>query len=85
MYNILREYKQTHALHSPTVYHRQRAILDYIDNETKSRLRRLVHSFFERNEPPTLNTILAAVGEDEEIPHLKRSTLRNVLKEIGFK
>lgn len=66
------------------MYYRQRGILDSIDDETKSALRRLIHSFFERNEPPTLDKILAAVNEAEHLQQFKRTTLRALIKEIGF-
>ncbi|XP_031348102.1 uncharacterized protein LOC116176364 [Photinus pyralis] len=75
VYKILREYTEVHELHSPNKYYRPRAILDNIDSGTKSILRRLLHSFFERNEPPTLSKVLAVLHEDEDLPHLKRTTL----------
>ncbi|XP_031334183.1 uncharacterized protein LOC116164184 [Photinus pyralis] len=61
VYKILREYTEVHELHSPKKYYRPRAILDNIDSGTKSILRRLLHSFFERNEPPTLSKVLAVL------------------------
>lgn len=83
--NILREHQQTHEFHPPKEYHRQRTILDNIDDATKSAVRRLIHSFFERNEPPTLNKMLAALPENENLPQFKRSTLRTLIREIGFR
>ncbi|XP_031341631.1 uncharacterized protein LOC116181943 isoform X1 [Photinus pyralis] len=85
VYKILREYTEVHELHSPKKYYRPRAILDNIDSGTKSILRRLLHSFFERNEPPTLSKVLAVLHEDEDLPHLKRTTLWKLIKEIGFR
>ncbi|XP_031338164.1 uncharacterized protein LOC116167067 [Photinus pyralis] len=85
VYKILREYTEEHELHSPKKYYRPRAILDNIDSGTKSILRRLLHSFFERNEPPTLSKVLAVLHEDEDLPHLKRTTLWKLIKEIGFR
>ncbi|XP_031342522.1 uncharacterized protein LOC116170342 isoform X1 [Photinus pyralis] len=85
VYKILREYTEVHELHSPKKYYRPRAILDNIDSGTKSILRRLLHSFFERNEPPTLSKVLAVLHEDEDLPNLKRTTLWKLIKEIGFR
>lgn len=85
VFKILREYQETHELQPPKVYHRPRAILDNIDDETKTAVRRLIHSFFERNEPPTVDKILAAVHENEYLPQFKRTTLRTLMKEIGFR
>lgn len=83
--NILREHKENHEFQAPNVYHRPRAILDNIDDETKSAVRSLIHSFFERNEPPTLNKMLAAVHENEHLPQFKRTTFSKLIKEIGFR
>lgn len=85
VFKILHEYKETHVLEEPKVYHRQRAILDNIDDKTKSDVRCLIHSFFERNEPPTLDKMLAAVHENENLPQFKRTTLSILIKEIGFR
>lgn len=85
VFKILREYQETHEFQAPNVYHRPRAILDNIDDETKSAVRRLIHSFFERNEPPTLDKMLAAVHENEYLPQFKRSTFSKLIKEIGFR
>lgn len=85
VFKILQEYQETRVLQAPKVYHRQRAILDNIDDKTKSDVRCLIHSFFERNEPPTLDKMIAAVHENEYLPHFKRTTLSNLIKEIGFR
>ena len=85
VFKILREYKETHELHPPKVYHRQRRVLDNIDDVAKNALRRCIHSFFEKNEPPTLNKILETVNQEEHLPQLKRSTLSKLINEIGFR
>ena len=45
----------------------------------------LIHSFFERNEPPTLDKMLALMHEKEYLPQLQRTTLSILIKEIGFR
>ena len=47
VHKILREYRNEHRLDPSKVYCRKRAVLDNINDLTKSKLRRLVHSFFE--------------------------------------
>jgi transposase len=45
---------------------------------------RKVHEFYFKNQPPTLNSILAAVNNDLDLPDFKRTTLYVLLKELGF-
>lgn len=47
-------------------------------------IRRIVHSFFLENIPPTLKAVLLKVNEDEMLPNFKRTTLWKLLKENGF-
>lgn len=54
------------------------------DEFTRSCIRRKVHSFFLRNQPPTLNAILAEVNKDPDLPDFKKTTLNTLLKEMGF-
>lgn len=54
------------------------------DEFVRSAIRRKVHQFFSRNEPPTLSKVLAAINYDPDHPNLKRSSLHSLLIEIGF-
>ena len=56
------------------------------DNFTLSCIRRKVHSFFRRNEIPTLDKILKVVNDDKEIfsKNISRTTLYRILKDLGF-
>lgn len=47
-------------------------------------IRRIVHSFFASNTPPTLSGILKKVNEDADLPNFSRTTLWRLLKENGF-
>lgn len=47
-------------------------------------IRKIVHSFFSTNTPPTLNGVLEKVNADPDLPHFKRTTLWRLLKENGF-
>ncbi|KAJ8959360.1 hypothetical protein NQ318_022046 [Aromia moschata] len=85
VYNILREYKSTNGLQPTKAYRRQRVILDNIDEETKCAVRCLIHSFFVKNEVPTIKNILAAIKENDVIPNFRKTTFKCLLRKIGFR
>lgn len=85
VYNVLREYKADHKFKPPKSYHRSKPILDNIDEGIKSGVRRIIHQFYLRNEPPTIAKIMLAINDNEELPNFKKTTLRALLKEIGFR
>ncbi|KAE8736690.1 hypothetical protein FOCC_FOCC017855, partial [Frankliniella occidentalis] len=47
-------------------------------------VRRLVHSFFRRNEAPTLQKIKAELDKDISLPTMSTTTIRRFLCDIGF-
>lgn len=47
-------------------------------------IRRIVHSFFSENIPPTLTLVLSKINEDPMLPNMKKTTLWKILKENGF-
>lgn len=49
-----------------------------------SAIRRIVHSFFKNNLPPTLSAVLSTVNGESDLPNFKRTTLWTLLKESGF-
>ena len=55
------------------------------DNFIMSAIRNKVHrDFFQKNEPPTLKKIHAAIRQDTTLPNLCISTVNRILKELGF-
>ncbi|XP_048363536.1 uncharacterized protein LOC125438901 isoform X2 [Sphaerodactylus townsendi] len=54
------------------------------DSFSRCAIRGIVHKYFFRNEPPTLNKILSDVNSDPELPFISRATLHRILKDIGF-
>jgi hypothetical protein len=54
------------------------------DDFIRSSMRRKVHEFYFRNQPPTLNSVLTAINKDPDLPNFKKSTLPALLREIGF-
>lgn len=55
-----------------------------VDEAARSLIRRKVHSFYFKNEIPTLDKILAAIREEEDIPEMGRKKLWKVLHELNF-
>jgi transposase len=55
-----------------------------LDEDSKYAIRRIVHSFFFKNEPPTLDKVLTAIHADGDLPKLTRSVLWKSLKELNF-
>ena len=54
------------------------------DSFDREAIRRTIHAFYERNEYPTLDSVLEQVKE-KEIFRGGRSTLYKLLREMGFK
>uniref|UniRef100_A0A6P7GNL9 Uncharacterized protein LOC114344874 n=1 Tax=Diabrotica virgifera virgifera TaxID=50390 RepID=A0A6P7GNL9_DIAVI len=54
------------------------------DESTKSSIRGIVHDFFRKNTPPTINSLLAVVNKDEHLPNFSRTTLHRLIKDMGF-
>lgn len=85
MYKVLAEYKNNHEFAPPKPYKRPRKILDNIQEETKSLIRRTIHQFFFENELPMLDKILTKVNNNDELPNFKRTTLSTLIKELNFR
>ena len=85
VYKVLAEYKTANGLSAPKKYHRAKGLLDNISQETKAAIRRKIHAFFFRNEPPTLDKILSAISNDDNFQNLKRTTLSKLIKDINFR
>lgn len=54
------------------------------DEGVRNHIRRIVHHFFRENLPPTLNTLLAEVNGDENLPTFSRATLHRLLADMEF-
>lgn len=55
-----------------------------LDEDTKSVIRRKVHSFYFKKEIPTLDKILMELGKDDSIPLITRKLLWTTLKNMDF-
>lgn len=85
VYKVICEYKRTRKLSSPKQSSGRRSLLFTMDDDIKNAVRRVVHSFFHKNEAPTLNKILAELQNHPNIPQMSRSTLYLLLKKINFR
>lgn len=85
VYRIVKEKKTAGILKSPRRQKQRKTVISMTDSFTKSALRNIVHTFFTRNEIPTLDKILSVVNNDETMKSMKRSTLHKLLQNMGFK
>ena len=56
-----------------------------IDSFVKEAIRMKVHGFFRRRELPTVDRVLQAVNDDDQLPNFKRTTFFKILKDLNFK
>ncbi|CAH1382915.1 unnamed protein product, partial [Tenebrio molitor] len=70
IYNILKEKKTKNYVSAPKKSSGRPAIK--LDEDSKYAIRRIVHSFFFKNEPPTLDKVLTAIHADGDLPKLTR-------------
>lgn len=84
-YRVLEEYDVNKTFASKKKPLHSRTVLDRVDEDTKSQIRRTVHEFFLQNEPPSIDKILGKVNENDTLPNFKRSTFHKLLLELKFR
>ncbi|CAH2010038.1 unnamed protein product [Acanthoscelides obtectus] len=82
--SVVHEKKKTGATTDPKFNLKGRKAVK-LDDDSKMALRRTVHSFFFRNEIPTLKAVHAAIKENEIIPQMSVEVMRKSLHEINFR
>ncbi|EZA49329.1 hypothetical protein X777_12359 [Ooceraea biroi] len=82
--NTLMEYEAAGTVTSPNKKKRRLSFKEKIDECDKNAIRRKVHEFYMKEELPTLQKVLQAVNDDENLPNYKRSTFHLLLKELQF-
>lgn len=81
-----KEYRDSGVVKTPPrKAQKPHSVLDNIDDFVKSAIRAKVHQFFFDNIPPTVDKLLCAVNEDSDLPNFKRTTIYNLLLDIGMK
>ncbi|KAH9640039.1 hypothetical protein HF086_008134, partial [Spodoptera exigua] len=83
--NVLKEVKKGTPPTPPKKFGPKRSFKDKIDEFTFCAIRRIVHQFFYRNEPPTIAKILQVMNDDSEMPKISKESLRKILKHLNFK
>lgn len=85
VYRVLSDYRDTHKISEPDAKRNKPNILQKIDNFDKTAIRRIVHSFYLKEELPTLKKILQVVNDDDSLPTLSMASLRRILLGLNFK
>ncbi|KAL4098424.1 hypothetical protein QTP88_023043 [Uroleucon formosanum] len=79
------EYNQTKTVTSPNRKRKKPGVVDKIDDFDKDAIRRKVHSLWFDRQLPTVAKVLTSINEDETMPNMKETSLRTILKSLGFK
>ena len=85
VYKIIKEYKCNHSLSEPKSYPKRKKMTEAVDDFDRTAIRRKVHTYFFRNELPTIDKILKEVNDDTDLPNFKRTTFYKLLKELDFR
>lgn len=59
-------------------------IFAQMDEFLKHAIRQKVHAFFHRKEIPTLDSVLAEINSDSDLPNLSRTSLSRILHKLQF-
>lgn len=84
VHSVRNEFKDTGILKTPGKKRKSVQRVEKYDDFTLSVVRKKVHEFFLKNEPPTLNKVLESVNADPDLPDFSRSTLHRLMTDIGF-
>lgn len=79
----LAEYKTKGTVSSPNKRKIRETVIHKTDDSDLNAIRLKVHSFWLKREIPTLNKILAAVNEDNNLPNFWK-TLHSILQHLNF-
>ena len=73
------------VIKSPAPRPRLKPIMDTVDDFDKEAIRREILSFYERGELPTLDSLLEKVTEPPISFKGRKSTLRKIIRNLGFR
>jgi len=59
-------------------------VIDKTEDFDQNAIRQKVHNFWFNRQIPTLNKILVAVNEDDNLPNFSKTSLRRILKHLNF-
>lgn len=82
---FLSEYRKTGKVTSPQKSEASHVVIGKLDDFTLTAIKRKVHEFYFNNELPTVDKVLTAVNNDQDLPSFTRTTMYNILKKLKFK
>lgn len=85
VFRTIKEYRETGNIASPKKLGGRPGIVTRYNEEIKNSVRQIIHSFFYKNEMPTLNKILHEINSRPDLPKMCRSSLYRFMKQINFK
>ncbi|XP_023309819.1 uncharacterized protein LOC111692776 isoform X1 [Anoplophora glabripennis] len=85
VYRAIKQYKSTGRVSTSKHCGGRPGIVTCLDEAMKNSIRRIVHSFFFKNEIPTLDKILTEIKSRQDLPQMSRSSLYKFMKQINFK
>ncbi|KAL4127546.1 hypothetical protein QTP88_011713 [Uroleucon formosanum] len=84
MEHALAEYNAKGIVSSPDKKKIRKTVIDKTEDFDQNAIRQKVHNFWFNRQIPTLNKILVAVNEDDNLPNFSKSSLRRILKHLNF-
>lgn len=82
--NTLLQYEKTGGVTSPNKSKHRVSKLQLVDEFDRNAIRRKIHQFYFNKELPTLQKVLRAINDDEDLPNFKRTSFWRLLKELNF-
>lgn len=84
IWRIIKEYKSTGKVSSPRHVPTNHTVIAKLDDFVLTAIRGKVHQFYYANDLPTIDKVLKAVNEDEDLPSFSRSTLYRIMTKLNF-
>lgn len=85
IWNLIKEIEGSGSARSPKKVRKFLTIYDKLEDFEKMAIRRHVHTFYFRNESPTIAKVLNVVNNDDSLPNFSHSSFIRVLRKLGFK
>ena len=84
IYNTVLEYQRDKTVSSPNKRKNRQKIAEKIDEFDKYAIRRKIHQFWHNRDLPTLDKVLVAINEEEDLPNFSRTSLFRLMKSMDF-
>lgn len=84
IYNTVLEYQRDKTVSSPNKRKNRQKIAEKIDEFDKYAIRRKIHQFWHNRDLPTLDKVLVAINEEENLPNFSRTSLFRLMKSMDF-